>query len=274
MDHGMFRLDTKHRSGPQRIGSAAQGHLMTEPHRHLPHIPASDRSPTGPWGQRDRTDWFSLIASLSLLVSLAAPVAAFGSDIGIRPLQELHGAPVHSLLSGSVRPLVTVQEMEDFLTELESTIPPWTSLASQDILEQSERLFAFNRHRDHIRELRHPARLHQTIAFLWSADLRGYHEEQQGYHLALGPDIVSTRWGLVRFKPWDIPGSMMVTHVPARLAKQLRDPDQSGSAGIRVLFIGTLVESESIIYAFSHDGDHQGMIMPVVHITDVAYFIP
>ena len=47
--------------------------------------------------------------------------------------------------------------------------------------------------------------------------------------------------------------------------------DQGQATEIRVLFIGTLVQWESIIYAFSHDGLEQGMIMPVVQIDDVHY---
>ena len=138
--------------------------------------------------------------------------------------------------------------------------------------EQSQRLFQFNRQRDEIRE-NHPALLEQPIAFVWSGELRHFHEEHQGYTIALGPDIIHTAWGLVRFKPRDIPDNMM-----ARIPTDGKDEilDKLGSPKtkeIGVLFIGTLTESESIMYAFSHDGDHEGMILPVVNITALKYYL-
>jgi hypothetical protein len=42
---------------------------------------------------------------------------------------------------------------------------------------------------------------------------------------------------------------------------------------IGVLFIGTLVTDESLIYDFSHDEKKEGMLLPVVLIQDVRYFL-
>jgi hypothetical protein len=57
-------------------------------------------------------------------------------------------------------------------------------------------------------------------------------------------------------------------------AKQIRSQQQKGGQiAIGVLFFGTLVADESLIYGFSHDQEGDGMILPVVQIEDVRYFI-
>ena len=200
------------------------------------------------------------------------PAAASDKNIGSQPLQALKGNSPHSLVPSSVRPLLTTPELETYLRELEGQPPPWNQLSSHDMTEQSQRLFQFNRQRDEIRE-NHPALLEQPIAFVWSGELRHFHEEHQGYTIALGPDIIHTAWGLVRFKPRDIPDNMM-----ARIPTDGKDEilDKLGSPKtkeIGVLFIGSLTESESIMYAFSHDGDHEGMILPVVNIIALKYYL-
>lgn len=200
------------------------------------------------------------------------PAAASDQNIGSQPLLALKGNSLHSLIPSSVRPLLTTPELETYLRELEGQPPPWDQLSSHDMTEQSERLFQFNRHRDEIRE-NHPALLEQPIAFVWSGELRHFHEEHQGYTIALGPEIIPTAWGLVRFKPRDIPDNMI-----ARIPTDGKDEilDKLGSlktTEIGVLFIGTLTESESIMYAFSHDGDHEGMILPFVNITALKYYL-
>ncbi len=200
------------------------------------------------------------------------PAAASDKTIGSQALLALKGNSPHSLVPASVRPLLTTPELETFLRELEGQPPTWDQLSAHDMTEQSERLFQFNRHRDEIRE-KHPALLEQPIAFVWSGELRHFHEEHQGYTIALGPEIILTAWGLVRFKPRDIPDNMI-----ARIPTDGKDEilDKLGSlktTEIGVLFIGTLTESESIMYAFSHDGDHDGMILPVITITALKYYL-
>ncbi|MGE0472850.1 MAG: hypothetical protein AB7P17_04385 [Nitrospirales bacterium] len=198
----------------------------------------------------------------------------FTSDksIGIQPLQDLKGASLSSIVPASSRPLLTAPELEAYLRQLEGTQPPWDQLSSHDMTEQSERLFQFNRSRDEIREHKH-ALLQQPIAFVWGGELRQFHEEHQGYTVALGPEIIHTAWGLIRFKPRDIPDNMMAKIPPERKAAILDKLDNLETKEIGVLFMGTLVESESIMYAFSHDGDHEGMILPVVNITALKYYL-
>lgn len=194
------------------------------------------------------------------------------STIGIQSLQDLHGRPPSTLVSLPYHPLLTAQELEGYLSQLEGTIPPWHQLSSQDINKQSERLLQFNRQRDEQREQKHSI-AHQPIAFVWAGELREYNEEYQGFQIALGPEIMPTAWGLVRFKPRDIPNFMIATVSPEQKASILNNSQAPASKDIGILFMGTLVEGESIMYAFSHDGDHEGMILPVVNITAIQYFI-
>ena len=56
-------------------------------------------------------------------------------------------------------------------------------------------------------------------------------------------------------------------------ARELSIQQQDGKQiEIGVLFIGTLVADESLIYDFSHDEKKEGMVLPVVLIQDVRYF--
>lgn len=194
------------------------------------------------------------------------------TGIGLQPLEDLKGHSPRSILPPTIRPLLTALELEIYLRQLEGTPPQWDQLSSHDMTEQSERLFQFNRSRDEIRENKLDV-LQQPIAFVWGGELRKFNEEHQGYTIALGPEIIHTAWGLVRFKPRDIPNNMMARIPTERKAETLEKLGNQESKEIGVLFIGTLTESESIMYAFSHDGDHAGMILPVVNITDLRYYL-
>jgi hypothetical protein len=220
-----------------------------------------------------------LILTLAIMVWIPfGPVPAAGANRsdalpgGVQPLVVLNGQSPSTILPDGVRPLLTARELEVFLQELDQTPPPWESLQSTDVLEQSERLFQFNRQRDEKRITRGMAPT-TPIAFLWSGLLRHYRPELQGYTLALGPEITSTSWGLVRFKPMNIP-DFMVVRIPPQLAKRLRTTQPAEDIPqIGILFIGHLIEDESLIYDFSHDGRQEGMILPVVYITDVQYIL-
>jgi hypothetical protein len=98
--------------------------------------------------------------------------------------------------------------------------------------------------------------------------------EYQGFSVALGPELTSTSWGIVRFKPMGLPDYLVA--VPSlESVEQFRLQQQNGEQiAIGVLFFGTLVADESLIYSFSHDQKGDGMILPVVQIEDVRYFIP
>lgn len=191
---------------------------------------------------------------------------------GIQPLIQLESQSLHQLIPRNIRPLLLPKEQEQFLQELEGHPPDWHALQSLDQTEQSERLFQLNRTRDEAR-LIHKDILQQPIAFLWSGFLRRYMPEYQGFLVALGPELTSTSWGIVRFKPVGLPDYLVA--IPSlESAKQIRSQQQKGEQiAIGVLFFGTLVADESLIYSFSHDQKGDGMILPVVQIEDVRYFI-
>jgi hypothetical protein len=192
--------------------------------------------------------------------------------LGIQPLLELGDQSVQALIPESLRHLVVVKEIERFLQELEGMPPDWTQLRHSNLTEQSERLFQLNRQRDEARNPQHSL-LHQPIAFLWSGMLRQYLPEYQGFSLALGPELTPTSWGIIRFKPRELPSYIVAVPSPV-LRKQLLTRQQQGEQiEIIVVFIGTLTPDESLIYAFSHDGHKEGMILPVVFVQNIMYIL-
>lgn len=191
---------------------------------------------------------------------------------GIQPLIQLEDQALSQLIPRNIRPLLLPKEQEEFLQELEGHPPDWPALQSLDHTEQSERLFQLNRGRDETR-LIHKNIIQQPIAFLWSGFLRTYMPEYQGFSVALGPEFTSTSWGIVRFKPMGLPDYLVA--VPSlESVENFRIRQQNGEQiAIGVLFFGTLVADESLIYSFSHDQKGDGMILPVVQIEDVRYFL-
>lgn len=194
------------------------------------------------------------------------------SNNGVQPLLELDGQTIHSLIPASIQPLILSQEIEQFLQNLESAPPDWTQLRHSDITQQSERLFQFNRQRDKARAAKNVI-LEKPIAFLWAGILRQYLPEYQGFSLALGPELTHTSWGIVRFKPINLPDYLVATP-SLDVRKQLLTQQEQGEViEIVVVCIGTLVPDESLIYGFSHDGHHKGMILPVVSVQNIVYIL-
>jgi hypothetical protein len=216
-----------------------------------------------------------ILALFNLCAGLQFPDQVSGQPTmakGIQPLIQLEGQSLHQLIPRNIRPLLLPEEQEEFLQELEGYPPDWPTLQSPDHTDQSERLFQLNRARDEAR-LIHRNILQQPIAFLWSGLLRQYLPEYQGFSVALGPELTSTSWGIVRFKPMGLPDYLVA--IPSlESTKQFRLQQQNGEQiTIGVLFFGTLVADESLIYSFSHDQKEEGMILPVVQIEDVRYFL-
>jgi len=215
------------------------------------------------------------LAFLALGAMLPSPEPVNGQSPvanGIRPLIPLQHQPVHQLIPLNIRPLLLPQEQEQFLQELEGLPPDWHSLQNPDQKEQSERLFQLNRERDESR-LVHQDLLQQPIAFLWSGILRHYLPEYQGFSVALGPELSSTSWGIIRFKPMGIPDYLVALPSFESASQLLARQQQGEQIEIGIIFIGTLVTDESLIYSFSHDGKEEGMILPVVQIQDLRYFL-
>ena len=190
---------------------------------------------------------------------------------GVQPLHQLAQSNLHALLKDhSIRPLFTAQEQESFLHELENQPPTWDKLHDPPGEEHGARLFDLNRKRDDLRE-GHPL-LNQRIAFRWSGLLHEYHEEHKGFKVVMGPEPTQTGWGIVRFKPTGLPNEMVAVPSSPLLSIVKNQIAKGKPLEIGILFTGTLIPWESIIYGFSHDGLEQGMVMPVVQVDGVHYF--
>jgi len=213
---------------------------------------------------------FSLWAIVCLLIWFPS-LAVAEPPSGIQPLHQLPPSQIYSLIQGdSIRPLFTAQEQEAFLHDLEKHQPEWDQLHDPPGEEHGARLFILNRKRDDLRD-GHPL-LNQRIAFVWSGFLREYHDDHQGFKVVMGPHPTQTTWGIVRFKPTGLPHEMVAIAPPALLTSLKDRITKDGSLEIGILFTGTLIPWESIIYGFSHDGLEQGMVMPVVQVDGVRYF--
>ncbi len=192
---------------------------------------------------------------------------------GIQPLLPHAPDSLKKLLAPDIRPLLDPHEQEGFLQSLEGQPPNWKTLHHADLTIQSDRLWEFNRHRDRLR-LARPEILQESLAFLWSGILRNYSSEYQGYTVALGPNFTSTSWGIVRFKPTEIPDFLIA--IPSDELRHEIDMKKKKNEPIeiQVLFIGKLVQDESIMYTFSHEDPEQGLILPVVSIEAMKYILP
>ncbi len=209
-------------------------------------------------------------ASVLLIFSLCFSLECLADPpSGIQPLESLPhdralltGEPIHTLL--------TAADQERFLNELEKQPPDWNQLHDPPGEELGTRLFDFNRQRDALRK-EHPL-MRQRVAFWWSGVLDEYREAHRGFSVVMGPEFTQTTWGLVRFKPLQLPHEMVAVPSADRLPTLWDRRVEGEPVEIGILFTGTLIPWESIIYAFSHDDEKQGLIMPVVQVDGVRYF--
>ena len=210
-------------------------------------------------------------ASVLLTFSLGFSLECFADPpSGIQPLESLPHD--HALFTGEpIRTLLTAADQERFLNKLEKQPPDWNQLHDPPGEELGTRLFDFNRQRDTARE-GHPL-LSQRVAFWWSGVLGEYQEAHRGFSVVMGPEFTRTTWGLVRFKPLPLPHEMVAVPSAAGLRTLLDRHAKGEHVEIGILFTGTLIPWESVIYAFSHDGMEQGLIMPVVRVDGVRYFL-
>ena len=213
---------------------------------------------------------FRMAVSVLLAFSLGLSLECLaGPPSGIRPLESLPQSRT-PFTGEPIRTLLTAADQERFLNELEKQPPDWNQLHDPPGEELGARLFDFNRQRDALRE-GHPL-MSQRVAFWWSGVLGEYREADQGFSVVMGPEFTKTTWGLVRFKPLQLPYEMVAVPSVAGLRTLLDRHAKGEHVEIGILFTGTLIPWESIIYAFSHDGTDQGLIMPVVQIDGVRYF--
>lgn len=225
-------------------------------------------------GQKFRTLTLAilLLGTTSLFLSplVVIPSSSYaGETEGLRPL--LAPDALQSIVPEEALLLDDANVIEGFLQRLDGTPPNWKEIYGDHGAGHDERLFALNRGRDRLREGRDG--LTSRLTFLWSGELSTYDSERGGFHVAMGPKLISTRWGVVRFKPDNVP-SNLVAVPPPKLEEQLRSRVSKGERiEIDVVITGRLLPEESIIYDFAHDEPGQGMVMPVMRVQQVDYVL-
>ena len=216
----------------------------------------------------------SKIFLLGLLCIWGIPAGVYSQDMsGAAPLWTIPLAQVGTRLPPDTRLLIERSAIEAFLTELDGIPPDWAKVYGHGHHDpdHDERLFNLNRERDAARDNK-PA-LNRRVAFVWPGELSRFDPESQGYAVSLGPEFNSTSWGVVRFKPEDLPGNLRARPKKKLAALIARRLAKGEKVEVMVVLVGTLIPTESIIYDFSHDEEGLGMIMPVVRIEQVAYLL-
>ena len=203
---------------------------------------------------------------------IAAPSLVLSEDAtGVRPLLASPWSELRSILPKGTQILHDPAAIARFLDAVDGAPPDWTVLHGPDGAGHDERLFALNRWRDRMRE-GHDA-LTQPVTFFWAGALSGYDPSSGGFRVAIGPQVIPTRWGLVRFKPEELPSELVAIPTPALRASLLPRVAGGESVEIGLAMTGRLVPQESIVYDFAHEDPGLGMVMPVVRIERVDYLL-
>jgi hypothetical protein len=193
--------------------------------------------------------------------------------IGVRPLLTIAPKDLHNILPADCHILIDPHSIEQFLDALDGNPPDWGLVYGHGHHDPDidERLFTLNRERDAKRAGRKA--LQWTVAFLWSAELSRYDPTTGGFSLAIGPIFTPTRWGVVRFKPEEVPSNLVVIPDPSTRDVLRRQLDTGRKIDIEIAMVGRLISDESLAYDFSHDEEGLGIIMPVVRIERVEYLL-
>ena len=193
--------------------------------------------------------------------------------IGTRPLLTIARKDLHTILPSDCHILIDPHSIEQFLDVLDGNPPDWGLVYGHGHHDPAldERLFTLNRDRDAKRQGKEA--LQWTVVFLWSADLSRYDPTTGGFSLAIGPIFTPTRWGVVRFKPEEVPSNLVVIPNPSIRDVLRRQLDAGRKIGIEIAMVGRLIPDESLVYDFSHDEKGLGIIMPVVRIERVEYLM-
>jgi hypothetical protein len=193
--------------------------------------------------------------------------------IGTRPLLTIARKDLHTILPSGCHILIDPHSIEQFLDVLDGNPPDWGLVYGHGHHDPAldERLFTLNRDRDAKRQGKEA--LQWTVVFLWSADLSRYDPTTGGFSLAIGPIFTPTRWGVVRFKPEEVPSNLVVIPNPSTRDVLRRQLDAGRKIGIEIAMVGRLIPDESLVYDFSHDEKGLGIIMPVVRIERVEYLM-
>jgi hypothetical protein len=224
--------------------------------------------------QKLRTFTLSILlhgtASILFIPLLVTPASSYAEETdGVRQL--LTHEQLKSILPENTRLLDDAEGIELFLDAIDGTPPNWPEVYGNDGAGHDERLFALNRERDRLRG-GHDG-LTSRLMFLWAGELSTYDFERGGFHVAIGPKVIPTRWGLVRFKPEDLPPNLVAVPPPTLNESLQRRVRNGERIEIDVALTGRLIPDESIIYDFAHEEPGQGMVMPVVRIEKIDYVL-
>ncbi len=214
----------------------------------------------------------AVLAIFSL--ACATPPGLFAQEPNaVRPLLVLERDALRSVLPSDTHLLIESGAIEQFLNELDGSPPDWVLVYGQGHHDpgHDDRLFALNRERDAKREGK--AALRWLVTFLWPGELSGYDPKTGGFTVALGPKFNQTGWGVVRFKPENLPSNLMAIPNPSLRESLRRKFDKGQRIEIEVAMTGRLIPEESLVYDFSHDQEGLGLIMPVVRIERVDYLL-
>lgn len=217
--------------------------------------------------------WLLLLAGLWFSWSPLLDAMAHEPQ-GTRPLRTVPLSSVRSLLPQETHVLIEPPAIEAFLDALDQSPPDWRILYGQGHHDPDydERLLVFNRARDDRRAGREA--LGWRVAFVWTGQLTSYDPKSGSFRVAVGPSFIFTRWGLVRFKPDDLPGNLAAVPSPAQRDTLRRRHERGQTIDVLIVMSGRLIPEESIIYDFSHDEEGVGVVMPVVRIEQLDYLLP
>jgi hypothetical protein len=193
--------------------------------------------------------------------------------LGTRPLLTIARKDLHTILPADCHILIDPHSIEQFLDALDGSPPNWGLVYGRGHHDPAldERLFTLNRERDAKRAGKKA--LQWTVVFLWSAELSRYDPMTSGFSLAIGPVFTPTRWGVVRFKPEEVPSNLVVIPDPSTRDVLRRQINAGRKIDVEIAMVGRLIPDESLVYDFSHDEEGLGIIMPVVRIEGVEYLL-
>ena len=216
--------------------------------------------------------------ALSVIMVLFLTVGSVGAGwaedaLGTRPLLTIARKDLHTILPRDCHFLIDPHAIEQFLDALDGSPPNWGQVYGRGHhdSDHDERLFTLNRERDAKRA--GTKALQWTVVFLWSAELSRYDPTTGGFSLAIGPIFTPTRWGVVRFKPEEVPSNLVAIPDPGTRDVLRRQLDAGRKIDVEVAMVGRLIPEESLVYDFSHDEEGLGIIMPVVRIERVEYLL-
>ena len=215
------------------------------------------------------------IGLLCMLIGVLAADSATAADdmAGSQPLVVVRDADFVTAMPADSQLLISPRAIEDFLTVLEHTVPDWRALYGAGHHDDGldDRLFQLNRDRDERRKGNEA--LSRRITFCWSGTLAPYDHARGGFPVAVGPEFTNTAWGMVRFKPEDLPSNLTATGAPPVRDRLMDRMTKGKPVDLKVVMTGRLIPEESVIYDFSHEKEGQGLIMPVVRVEQVQHLV-